>query len=173
MAAHSSPKRATKVRFLHPPQVKIAKSLLRIFLGTLFVFGVSFLVLYIINKPKNVPNNMYVHAGTFDILFGNKLKIDNTSGLINYSIFDSKESLIISNRYHFSDYQRWYIVSDEEGSIWVHSSDIGDVLYKRSTDNKFTEINLTSKLCKVSPDSFKNNLPDSLKTLWNCGIVEK
>lgn len=153
--------------------MKIAKSLLRIFSGILFVFGVSFLVLYIINKPKKVPNNMYINAGTFDILFGNKLKIDNTSGLINYSVFDSKESRIISNRYHFSDYQRWYIVSDEEGSIWVYSSDIGGVLYKRSTDNKFTEINMTPKLCKVSPDSYKNNLPDSLKTLWNCGIVEK
>ncbi len=153
--------------------MKIAKSLLRIFLGTLFVLGVGFIVLYIISRPKDLPKNVYINSGTFDVLYGNKLKIDNTDGLINYSIFDSKEDRLISNKYHFSDYQRWYIVSDAEGSIWVHSSDIGDTLYKRSVNNKFTEIDITPELCKISPDPFKDNLPNSLKTLWNCGVVEK
>lgn len=113
---------------------------------------------------------MYTSAGTFDILYGNKLKIDNTKGSINYSIFDSKENLLISNRYHFSDYQRWYIVHDTDGSVWVHSSDIGDVLYRRSLDNTFTEVDITPELCKTSPDSFKNNFPESLKAKWDCGI---
>ncbi len=153
--------------------MKIMKSLLRICLALLLVLGVGFLILHMVDSLEDVANNMYAHAGTFDILYGNKLTIDNANGFINYSVLDTKENRIISNRYHFSDYQVWYIVSDTDGSIWVHSSDIGDVLYRRSADNKFTEMNMTPELCKTSPNSFRNNLPDSLKTLWNCGVTKK
>ncbi len=153
--------------------MKTLKPLLRIFLWTFFIIWIGFLVIYTISRTRDFPNNMYVNAGTFDILYGNKLKIDNVNGHTKYSIFDSEENQIISNRYNSSDYQRWYIVSDTDGSVWVHSSDIGDVLYRRSSDNKFTEMEITSELCKISPDTFKNNLPSTLKKMWNCGIVEK
>ena len=149
------------------------KSLLRICLALVLIIVGGFLILCLTDSSEDVPNNMYVHAGTFDIQYGNKLIIDDANGFINYSVFDIKGNRIISNQYHFSDYELWYIVSDTDGSIWIHSSDIGSMLYKRSADNKFTDIVMTPELCKASPDSFRNNLPNSLKTLWNCGSTKQ
>ncbi|MEI7709346.1 MAG: hypothetical protein WCI76_01375 [bacterium] len=155
--------------------MKILKSFWRLFLGVLLVLSIIFLFFFTTGKLEqlHLPSNMYVAAGIFDISYGNKLEIDNVKGHINYSIFDSKGNRLISNKYNFSDYQRWYIVSDTEGSVWIHSSDIGDLVYKRSLDNKFAEKDITAELCNTSPVPFKENLPNTSKTLWNCGVVQK
>lgn len=133
----------------------------------------GFVFLHINNKSGNLPSDMYTESGVFNILYGNKLKIEDVGGIITYTILDSKDNSLIENQKHFSTYQRWYFVSDTEGSVWVHSSDIGSVVYARSLDNKFIEVGMTAELCKKSPNSFKENLPGVLKSKWNCGMSER
>ncbi|MCL5781785.1 MAG: hypothetical protein M1459_00245 [Patescibacteria group bacterium] len=152
--------------------MNILRSTIRIFICLLFIALICLLAIMITNRSKQSPD-MYTRAGVFDIKYGNKLQINNINGYISYMILDSEGNDLISASSNFTDAERWYFVSDTNGSVWIHSSDVGDFIYKRTPENTFDRENITAELCTTSPASFKENLPSSLKNLWNCNITDR
>ncbi len=120
-------------------------------------------------KDTRAKNINFFNANGFYVLENNHLLlIEDEYYRISYTLIDAKhKTRLIHQNSVFDDVQRWFIVW-ENNSLWVHSNDVGSVVWKKGEDGQYTQTPVSAELCSEMPINFKINLPESLKTLWNC-----
>jgi hypothetical protein len=57
-------------------------------------------------------------------------------GFVKYSLKDSLGNELLSTKDDISKYQRWALFFDEDESLWILSSDIGNAYWKKNEKNQ-------------------------------------
>jgi hypothetical protein len=87
-------------------------------------------------------------------------------GLVQYTV-ENQQGNLIQSKGHFSAYQKWWLFWDNKtDNLWVESSDIGSVLWKKSgTSYTRIEGDETSDLYKQLPQEAHQYLSNSIKEI--------
>ena len=64
------------------------------------------------------------------------LKVYLENGFVRYNLKDSLGGQLITYKENISTYQKWAFFIDENKSLWVLSSDIGNTWWRRDTDRQ-------------------------------------
>lgn len=58
------------------------------------------------------------------------IEVDIEDNLVKYKMKDGSGNELLRNKYDFSNLHRWVLYLDEDKTLWVFSSDIGDGIWK-------------------------------------------
>lgn len=105
-------------------------------------------------------------SGTYFTIKGNYNIVVNTkSNIVSYKVYDSNNNIIIDSQRKISSLQHWFIYwDDNNGVLWVYSSDIGSSYWFSSEKGHYIEIIITG--------STKNDIPFKIPNEIKNKIVE-
>ena len=95
------------------------------------------------------------------------LTVLTDGGLVDYSLTDLQTGKELLKDNSASVYHRWYLLMDQTGRLWVHSSDIGGCVWiGNRVDGYKKEVSLfKSPYIDEMPTEFKASLPSSIRKL--------
>ncbi len=99
-----------------------------------------FLIIFSCSEHKDAVSwdgELIEREGTYTNL-ANGLSVDISieDGFVRYAMYDSLDNQLLKFNENISAYQRWAFIMDEDGSLWVLSSDIGNAVWKKNLDTK-------------------------------------
>lgn len=74
-----------------------------------------------------------------------RLTVKTAGGLVNYTVQDSTGRELFHNREKASANQRWALYAAPDGSLWVASSDIGNIVWRRSAEGAYYQRDVTGE----------------------------
>jgi hypothetical protein len=91
-----------------------------------------------------------------------------TATRVSYAIVKTADQEEVTPGNHFSHLMRWAALWQDDDTLWVHSSDIGLSVWKRDSQDRFSQVWLgpTSQLVTGIPNELWNYLPSSLRRRW-------
>lgn len=123
-----------------------------------------------INNGKSNVNSLIDEDGIFNSKTGKyKLAVEiNNDSIVHYKVIENNREKTLFSENAGSLYQKWYLVWDSRDRLWVHSSDIGSVVWFKNSKGVWVKKRIVKDdgLFKEMPRIFKDNLPVTLKRRW-------
>lgn len=122
------------------------------------------------NKKTLIPNELIRDAGDYVIQSEHEiLKVRIRQKRVSYNILNQKgDTLLSDNKPSISSAHKWGLLLDENGSLWIQSSDIGLYVAKKK-DNSNYEIESFGKISSQNIDS----VPDKIYSIFSRSLKEK
>ncbi|MCC3155890.1 hypothetical protein LJ737_01485 [Hymenobacter sp. 15J16-1T3B] len=76
---------------------------------------------------------------------GLHLRVKTAGGLVNYTVQDSTGRELFHNRERASAHQRWALYAAPDGSLWVASSDVGTIVWRRNSEGAYYQRDATGE----------------------------
>ena len=90
----------------------------------------------------------------------------DSQGRIDYTITDGSGGVLVQAKRKFNPMHRWGMVIDGKQRLWVHSSDVGMVLWEKCDTGAYSDKNVTQEDANEMPKPLFDMLPRVLKKKW-------